>query len=313
MSSSPPTPTNLTPANATLPHNYHFKPNAPGGSPSTKASASPAAKNRVSFTAGGANDSAGGEDGTRAASPAAAAAPATTGIHPKLTAAAHSKAASFNTAQRTTISHRRFSLNSNISTSPSFHMGLDAEGKDLTDLTVHELLDVLKNLSVPLKARKCLDHVGVSGKDFSYYNRRDLEQIGIKSPPVIESTLKAKDSIILENAGHLPKWLLDPMGKRDIMKRNKQINVSNVGFEGWNWGGEEEPVSRGGRNSEGKHGLLPANITQKKDGRWESQDTRAQTVSLNLKAVNDDGTEVDQETKKKNMEEVKEMFRRTQS
>ena len=38
--------------------------------------------------------------------------------------------------------------------------------RNLQDLTIFELLDTLKSLNCPLKARKCLQTVGVNGRDF---------------------------------------------------------------------------------------------------------------------------------------------------
>ena len=126
---------------------------------------------------------------------------------------------------------RRFSLNTVPGAgSPSFHnIHAKVEGKVLNDLTVFELLDVLKSLGCPLKARKCLDHVGVSGKDFSYYKHRDLEQIGVRSAKICERTLAIKDAIIEDNNGRIPPWLLNPMGKRQRIERDAQIYISDVG------------------------------------------------------------------------------------
>ncbi|GMI06094.1 hypothetical protein TrLO_g2307 [Triparma laevis f. longispina] len=92
---------------------------------------------------------------------------------------------------------RRLSLSSNCSPglSNSPVTPTDVKLRNLQELTIFELLDTLKSLNCPLKARKCLQTVGVNGRDFEYYTDRDLEQIGISRPDIRERVLAIKKMI----------------------------------------------------------------------------------------------------------------------
>ena len=68
---------------------------------------------------------------------------------------------------------------------------------------------------------------------FYDYSARDLEQIGIRSPPVQALTLKIKRTITDDNGSRVPAWLLVPVGKRERLQREKD-GWSGAGE--WNWG-----------------------------------------------------------------------------
>jgi hypothetical protein len=108
--------------------------------------------------------------------------------------------------------------------------------RNLVDLTVFELLDAMKSLSVPLKARKCLETVGVSGQDFFYYTDRDLEQIGVCRQDIKEKVLGIKQKIF-DNDGKVPGNLFQPSCKRERLKQSwkdpfrKEASLAGVGVQ----------------------------------------------------------------------------------
>eukprot|EP00520_Triparma_pacifica_P019624 CAMPEP_0118661560 /NCGR_PEP_ID=MMETSP0785-20121206/16348_1 /TAXON_ID=91992 /ORGANISM="Bolidomonas pacifica, Strain CCMP 1866" /LENGTH=129 /DNA_ID=CAMNT_0006555015 /DNA_START=254 /DNA_END=639 /DNA_ORIENTATION=- len=91
--------------------------------------------------------------------------------------------------------------------------------RNLVDLTVYELLDVLKSLNVPLKARKCLETVGVSGQDFSYYTERDLNQIGVCRNDIKSKVIGIRQKIY-DCDGRVPGHLFEPKSKRERLKHS---------------------------------------------------------------------------------------------
>jgi len=113
---------------------------------------------------------------------------------------------------QTSTTWRRLSLTSQNGNEPG-----SPKSRNLVDLTVYELLDVLKSLNVPLKARKCLETVGVSGQDFSYYTERDLNQIGICRKDIKEKVMGIRQKLF-EHEGRVPAILLQPSSKRERMQ-----------------------------------------------------------------------------------------------
>ncbi|GMH69697.1 hypothetical protein TrRE_jg11712, partial [Triparma retinervis] len=109
---------------------------------------------------------------------------------------------------QTSSNWRRLSSTSKESGEGGLH-----RDRNLVDLTVFELLDAMKSLNVPLKARKCLETVGVSGQDFSYYTERDLEQIGVCRQDIKEKVIGIRQKIY-DNDGKVPGHLFQPSSKR---------------------------------------------------------------------------------------------------
>jgi hypothetical protein len=170
--------------------------------------------------------------------------------------------------------------------------------KHLSNFTVFELLDVLKSLGCPLKARKCLDHVGVSGKDFGYYGERDLVQIGVQEPAVVKKCLQIKSLIVDTNSGFIPEWLMKPISKRGRKSRDARIAISSIGFAGWDWG--HMAPTRGAeaslvRNEDGMWTLHKSGSNSKKPSVEFRDDTHAlldEVASLADKAAFRDDTQI---------------------
>ncbi|GMI08002.1 hypothetical protein TrVE_jg13320 [Triparma verrucosa] len=111
--------------------------------------------------------------------------------------------------------------------------------RNLQDLTIFELLDTLKSLNCPLKARKCLQTVGVNGRDFEYYTDRDLEQIGVSRPDIREKVLEIKKQI-LDHGSKIPETLLTPKSKWERLENKGEdpfMGVPAGGFLASNNGG----------------------------------------------------------------------------
>ena len=87
----------------------------------------------------------------------------------------------------------------------------DKSIRALGDLNVSELLVVLTNLHCPLKARKCIEMVGLNGEGFCSYSRNDMDQIGVKRQTIVEYVLEVRR--LLEKFG-VRGWMLKVGNKR---------------------------------------------------------------------------------------------------
>jgi len=83
---------------------------------------------------------------------------------------------------------------------------------ELTNITANELLTVLKSLDLPLKARRCMEMVGLNGEGFQGYQEIDCNQIGVKRQGIIERVLETQR--LLEKYG-VRKWMLVKTSKME--------------------------------------------------------------------------------------------------
>mmetsp|Transcript_27612 Transcript_27612/g.55198 ORF Transcript_27612/g.55198 Transcript_27612/m.55198 type:complete len:280 (+) Transcript_27612:217-1056(+) len=123
------------------------------------------------------------------------------------------------TVFHTSLHWRRLSISGQVERNTI--VGNPKKLRSLQDLGTNELLDVIKNLGCPLKARKCLQTVGINGKDFERYTDRDLEMVGVNRKDIRQKVMLIQKKI-LDHGCKVPESLLDPRSKREIRASSQE-------------------------------------------------------------------------------------------
>ena len=114
----------------------------------------------------------------------------------------------------------RFFSRENLSPNETNSVTRSNRIRNLSDLNNFELINVLSSLECPLKARKCIEQVGICGEAFLSYDDLDLEQIGLRQKHIVKTCILIKQ-LLTENG--VSDWMLCPLSKPQRAERIKSF------------------------------------------------------------------------------------------